>query len=333
MLPIGLRLRKQFALQRRNVEPTVAPSLEQVQSDEETTKKEKKEKKDKKEKKEEKEKKNKKNKKEKSNDKQWDEEDEDGDVDDIPSTDRKPISLKSIDERISQLEQDDNQDNETYTTASEEFTAADEPDQDIVADDFKQEELVEERDADGNIVRIYSILQRKERINPLTTNQLPLPKYLAHALQDKKKENRKRKVQFNDESADTTTSRYQEDENEERKRKINSIQSIQKVIREYVPSSHLKLPFYCRFCQFQGKDLEEYNQHIDPSNQSHTEQMKFHRKVCFCKVCKKQFTSPEQLKEHFSGKAHQERIEKRNQYYNSNRNSSSGEQRRQMCFS
>jgi hypothetical protein len=321
------------------VEPTIAPSLEQVQSDDKTTKKEKKEKKSKKGKND---KKNKKDKKEKSSNKQRDEDDENSEVEDVQTTDRKPISklgvsLKSIDEQISQLEQDENQDNETNTTACEDFAAAYESNQDMAADDSEQEELVEERDTDGNIVRIYSVLQRKERINPLTTNQLPLPKYLAHALQDKKKENRKRQVQFNDESAaDTTTSTgYQENENEERKRKMNSIQSIQRVIREYVPSSHLKLPFYCRFCQFQGKDLEEYNQHIDPSNQSHIEQMKFHQKVCFCKVCKKQFTSPEQLKEHFSGKAHQERIEKRNQYYNSNRNSNSygGQPRRQMSFS
>lgn len=143
----------------------------------------------------------------------------------------------------------------------------------------RADELVVEEDDDGNMTRVYSRIQEEDRIDPLPSRLLPnavtVPK--------------PRKV--------NTTSRS------------NSMQEIKKAIESYVPNSQVKRPFYCRFCALQSLDLPDYQHHLQTS--SHQEKERFYKKISFCHLCRKQFTSPEQLKEHKSGRAHQERLSQR----------------------
>jgi hypothetical protein len=83
--------------------------------------------------------------------------------------------------------------------------------------------------------------------------------------------------------------------------------TVQELIKSYVPSSIEKRPLWCRCCQFQAQTETEFNAHRE--SERHCQNVALERRASTCKLCRKQFTSPEQLKEHVKGRAHKERLE------------------------
>lgn len=203
----------------------------------------------------------------------------------------KTAKLLSLDEQIKALE-------EVVNSDSSETEDKDD-------DKSPENDLVAEYDKDGNIIRYYSALQEVEKIVPLKKSLLPQPKCLF-VNHERASDSQKRKVQFVDEQSKS---------NPEKKLKVaqspSTFSSMQKALDSYIPSSHVKLPFYCRVCQIQSSNLEEFENH--KVSDGHLEKLRFDKQLSYCHLCRKQFTSPEQLKEHKKGKAHLERLEKRNQ--------------------
>ena len=74
----------------------------------------------------------------------------------------------------------------------------------------------------------------------------------------------------------------------------------------YVPSSVEHKPFWCRVCLFQGKDTTDLEVHKE--SREHKMTVAVEARLCSCGPCRKNFTSPEQLKEHLGGKLHRERM-------------------------
>jgi hypothetical protein len=68
-------------------------------------------------------------------------------------------------------------------------------------------------------------------------------------------------------------------------------QELMNYIRGYTPSEHR--PFHCRICNFQGESLEDWNAHKQTS--THQENSDKEKKACFCRLCRKDFTSPAQV--------------------------------------
>jgi hypothetical protein len=164
-------------------------------------------------------------------------------------------------------------------------------------------DLLVEIDDAGNVTKYFSTLQEKEKIIPLKKTLLPQPKCLF--VNDN--QSSKRKVQFDNDSEATTSL-------SNKKIKADpyfpsTLSSMQKAIDSYIPSSQKKLPFYCRVCQIQLADLNTFETH--QTTPEHLGKKRLDRSICYCHLCNKQFTSPEQLKEHKRGKAHLERLEKR----------------------
>jgi hypothetical protein len=83
--------------------------------------------------------------------------------------------------------------------------------------------------------------------------------------------------------------------------------SIREMLRNYKPTSAERRPFWCRICSFQANNEEEFYQHRE--SELHQLTSRQERKMSTCKLCRKEFTSPEQLKEHLKGKGHTERLE------------------------
>ena len=82
--------------------------------------------------------------------------------------------------------------------------------------------------------------------------------------------------------------------------------TVKEMMQDYQPAQ--RKPFYCRICDFQGLSLDDYNAHV--ALESHLIKSKAERKLNSCKLCKKEFTSSNQLKEHLKGKAHLETLNK-----------------------
>lgn len=192
------------------------------------------------------------------------------------------MKLNSLDEKISELES-------TISTD----------------DDISSESDIEiERDKYGNILKFSSILT-KESILPLPKKYLPMPQCTKRKSDSKSQEplisTKKRKVVFavDVEVQNTSTVTM---------KSINSglQETVKEMLKNYIPASQEKLPFYCRVCQFRGLSIEEFAEH--KLTESHNSARCIEQSLTFCKVCKKQFTSPDQMKEHLKGKAHSERI-------------------------
>lgn len=79
------------------------------------------------------------------------------------------------------------------------------------------------------------------------------------------------------------------------------------MLRHYKPTSSERRPFWCRICSFQASNEEEFYQHRQ--TQLHQIASQQERKMSTCKLCRKEFTSPDQLKEHLKGKSHHERLQ------------------------
>lgn len=64
---------------------------------------------------------------------------------------------------------------------------------------------------------------------------------------------------------------------------------------------------YCRACNFKAEDTEKLMLHRQTAE--HREAASALQRASFCQLCKKQFTSPLQLREHIIGKAHKDKVE------------------------
>jgi hypothetical protein len=82
--------------------------------------------------------------------------------------------------------------------------------------------------------------------------------------------------------------------------------AVEEVLKGYKPRSAERLPFYCRACQKQYANSEEFFAHKETD--FHLAAVSMERKASYCKLCKKQLTSPTQLKEHLSSRPHKERL-------------------------
>lgn len=86
----------------------------------------------------------------------------------------------------------------------------------------------------------------------------------------------------------------------------NNLDGVREMVADYVPNSHKSL--YCRCCKFTASTKEELLEHRQSSE--HKAAAKLEMVASYCKPCRKQFTSPMQLKEHVTGKYHQETLQR-----------------------
>jgi hypothetical protein len=87
--------------------------------------------------------------------------------------------------------------------------------------------------------------------------------------------------------------------------------AVREVLDSYVPRSSERLPFYCRVCAVQYANLDEFRSH--QSTDAHIAAADVDRKVSYCKLCRKQLTSPAQLREHLQSRPHRDRLERTKQ--------------------
>ena len=94
--------------------------------------------------------------------------------------------------------------------------------------------------------------------------------------------------------------------------KKTRISGLEKTVRElllnYIPQSVEKKAFHCRICRIESVDIESFESH--KLSEMHLVAVKMEKKMSFCNLCRKQFTSPNQLREHISGNGHKEFLAK-----------------------
>jgi hypothetical protein len=79
-----------------------------------------------------------------------------------------------------------------------------------------------------------------------------------------------------------------------------AVDDSRELMNTYETSSHRSL--YCRVCAYQAESEEGFMVHRQSSE--HTDKVSTERRLTACQLCRKQFTSAYQLKEHIKGKAH-----------------------------
>lgn len=161
-------------------------------------------------------------------------------------------------------------------------------------EDFTDVDVLIEEDERGEVVKICSLGNIDDRIEPLPEELLPKPSCSKPSLvksssKSSSSKPTKRVVKFSDEKG------------------IEDDFAVQarKALSNYVPASIEKKPFWCRFCRFEGLSIEDLENHR--KSDAHEICCQLGEKMSFCKVCKKQFTSPHQLAEHKQGKWHKRR--------------------------
>lgn len=211
---------------------------------------------------------------------------------------KSKVSLLSIDEQIALLQQKNEHQasdsggdsSDTSVTEDEADSGASDSDAEVVSGVCK---VV--RDKEGNIVKIVSSIDEKERIQPLPAQYLPAARCnTSNASEEKDGKTRKRKIRFVEEPTPEQV----------------AISGMEKTVREmlshYEPVSQDRKPFYCRVCSHQASSLEDFEAH--KKTEFHAVAVRLERSRSYCKHCEKQFTSPDQLRGHVEGKAHKERV-------------------------
>jgi hypothetical protein len=159
-----------------------------------------------------------------------------------------------------------------------------------------------EVDKSGRILRLASKLSAKDRIAPLPPSSLPIPmcSKSIRVGSDKKRT----AVKFSDEDGGGGKSKKTKKPRAEE----NGLEkTVREQLKNYIPSGTMNKPFWCRVCQLVCKDADDFNAHM--VSQNHAIAVKIEMKVSYCKVCRKQFTSPTQLEEHLIGKLHKETMD------------------------
>jgi Zinc-finger double-stranded RNA-binding len=103
--------------------------------------------------------------------------------------------------------------------------------------------------------------------------------------------------------------------------------AVQELMQNYQGrTSTERVPYYCRYCQHQATNYNEFVQH--QTIPSHLHNVTIHNKASYCKLCSKQFNSPIQLQEHLQSKPHHDRLQylqskqqKQSPHLNNNRTS------------
>jgi len=221
-------------------------------------------------------------------------------------------SISSLEEQIRSLEKevgssdDDSSDNDTSDSNDEDGSVQEEEDD--------EDGLIYEKDKYGNIIRMISKLEKEAKIAPLPKSLLPLAQChfanKASAPSSSYGDTKKRRICFADEQQ--PASKKPTGPNHV------SMKTIQQLLENYEAPKE-KIPFYCKICKFTGKDMEDFNVHRD--SEFHRLACVVERRVSYCKICRKQFTSPDQLHEHNKGKAHLERLDMIREAHSSNSSS------------
>jgi hypothetical protein len=83
--------------------------------------------------------------------------------------------------------------------------------------------------------------------------------------------------------------------------------TIHELLDNYVPASSFEpTAFFCRICKHTASNEEEFLAH--KASELHRQLQHEERKRSECRLCRKQFTSPDQLKEHLRGNKHKEKL-------------------------
>jgi hypothetical protein len=165
--------------------------------------------------------------------------------------------------------------------------------------EIQTEDLFIEKDDSGNLVRFIS-KSNFDRITPLPKKYLPLPFYsnikrMKKSVVDKRDKRISRKNEVKNEV-----------ENEVKDKRSEVEKTYREKLKNYKSISGDKKSFYCRICCYQANDLDDLNQHRDSTEHSIASEIEL--KMSYCKLCKKQFTSPAQLKEHIQARPHKEKL-------------------------
>lgn len=83
--------------------------------------------------------------------------------------------------------------------------------------------------------------------------------------------------------------------------------AVNELLSNYVPSSHLKKPFYCRVCQHQSNSESDFLSH--KQSEFHKGAVQQEKKRTYCKLCRKQLTSIVQMEEHLKSRPHREKMD------------------------
>lgn len=226
--------------------------------------------------------------------------------------------FNSIDDQIASLEKQLNNNIDNHNDENED----NEDDEDEEENELRSsEKVIVEKDDTGRPVKLMSKSLLKHRIEPLPSSLLPSATCgfaggrNSQSSGEVGKKRSLKTVQF------ATIASQVEPVKQKRPPVDPSMTGMEATVREllsnYVPSSHEKKPFWCRVCQFQGSSESELLAHRDTV--FHRKAAEIEKSVCSCRPCKKQFTSPEQLKEHLRGKLHQEMLSKQRRGGSSNR--------------
>lgn len=197
------------------------------------------------------------------------------------------VDLFSIEERIALLEKD----------LDDDESSSDESDDE--SNEIIQEDVKIKVDKDGKVLKIVSSLDN-ERIEPLPKEYLPRPMCSKTSTTSSNAAPLKRSIRFSDEPS------TQQSTSIKKSRGLES--TVREMMQSYQPTSQDKKPFWCRVCRYQAENISDFDHHRN--SDSHLQLVALERKASFCKLCRKQFTSPEQLKEHLVGKQHIEKIER-----------------------
>lgn len=230
----------------------------------------------------------------------------------ILSDKKKDVKILSLDEQIALLEQSlkdsesdlDNEDNEDNEDCNDNTTTND--------------LLIIEKDKHGNPLKIVS-KGIYDRIMPLPKKYLPDSFTSKSSI--KKRKNAMETLLNSEEIPPKIRKKELSSSNNSNHAHVSSSSSsalsssgmsglestIREMLRNYEPASLEKKPFYCRICRFQGTSLDELTEHRE--SEAHTMAVNIEQKVSFCKLCRKQFTSPAQLQEHLRAKPHKDKLE------------------------
>eukprot|EP01041_Mallomonas_annulata_P004891 gene4891-9757_t len=203
----------------------------------------------------------------------------------------KDIRILSIDEQIAALEGELNKSDDDDFSEDNNSESNESKDGQIIS----HQELIKGNQYDNStppsVLVNTSLLN--ERIPPLPPTALPKPgctKKSALSKINDAYDRAGKRVKFSDPAVE------------------NGLQkTVNELLRNYIPTSCERKPFWCRICSFQGEALQDLENHR--LSELHQLAERKERKISFCKLCRKQFTSPAQLKEHVKGKAHKERLD------------------------
>lgn len=173
--------------------------------------------------------------------------------------------------------------------------------------DYEGKSVVEKSE-DGQPIKIVSKSLLKHRIAPLPSFLLPSAtcgKSSHGAGADRRPGALSSKVKFAGDEGASASKRPKNGD----AAMSGAEKTIREMLRKYKPNTDRK-PFWCRVCQFQGQDESTLLEHRE--TEYHKMAAAIEMKMCYCKLCRKQFTSMEQLKEHLGGKLHKETLREKN---------------------